>query len=805
MAETAQVLNISFGVNTAGLSQGMATARNTLVTAIGVMLPQIQRVTGAIDRWGDTATDAFVGQERALAELGTIFTGTAAELEQIDRVAENLSDTMGVQGGKAAVLGAAYQAVSAGALDMNEALEVTEASLRLSIAGLSDTESATRAVSSVLNVYGRENIDAAEASDKLFTAVRLGVTRLSEVSDSLGNAISTAGQLGVSIDELLAGFVALTKSGLGPQEAMTALNRAMFELTKGSDDIDGVFRSLGFENGRAAIATLGFQGALTALNDELAKSGQDVFDASDSIRALKALLPLTTSGADDFADALVAMDNASAGAGASMDAFTIQNETTGAQLQIARNRAENASAAFGDALAPATIAVADAQAKLAEILSGVDDHLIAIVGTAGIMASKILSVATSIGFIGLGLKNASDALKGWKTNSEEAADSTKKSGSKWQTFGSIIKNVRDILVGIGAAVGIIAGAIAAGVTAMGALIAILILAAVALLAFQIYLFAVTGAFEAAWDIATDIIALFWDIIVSIGKIGIAILDVIAAMLGLSDEWETLKGLVKTAIEVIVGTVLFLKDKILEYVGVILDLLDWEKFLEEAKKVVEGWEQDIKDAIQAVRDWIDDKVAAILGFLGKIKDFFKDKSLVDMIIEWISAALDAAVTIIDSVRGFAAWLGRALWAWIRRKLLDNPLGDLIIDWLDAFVSTVGNIVTAVADIGIAIATGIWDALIGFFNDIGIEDILDAMGFGFLTKFLGVGGLNQTSSIGGPGLGAGGSTTTIGGASINVTINAGNLGSAQDRDALIADISDAIRTETNLIGVPRRAFT
>lgn len=69
-------------------------------------------------------------------------------------------------------------------------------------------------------------------SDKLITTQNKGKTTVAQLGQSLGSVIPTAAAFGVSLDQVLASYVSMTKSGISTAEATTYLNGMLNQLGK---------------------------------------------------------------------------------------------------------------------------------------------------------------------------------------------------------------------------------------------------------------------------------------------------------------------------------------------------------------------------------------------------------------------------------------------------------------------------------------------------------------------------------------------------------------------------------------------
>lgn len=277
-------------------------------------------------------TRAMVGFETAIAEISTIADPTATNVEQLTRGIAALArespqspDDIGA---------GAYQILSAGITDTNDALEVLRIATRAATAGVTTTEVAVDAITTVINAFGLAAGDAQRVADVLFTTVRLGRVKFEQIASSIGSAATSAALAGVTIEELSAGIVALTLAGINSQEATSSLNRLFLTLTSQSKEQTRAFKDLGIEFSISTVKAKGFAGLLA----EVAKITGDDIDALaklfPNIRAARSAFVIAGVGADNFAEALEKLNNA---VGATDLAFAKIARTSKAQAQILKN------------------------------------------------------------------------------------------------------------------------------------------------------------------------------------------------------------------------------------------------------------------------------------------------------------------------------------------------------------------------------------------------------------------------------------------------------------------------------------
>jgi TP901 family phage tail tape measure protein len=161
-----------------------------------------------------------------------------------------------------------YDIVSSG-FEGADALQVLEASARAATAGLTDTATASRAIVATLNAYGMGADEVGRVSDVLFKTVERGVVTFGELSQNLGEVISTAAQARVPIEDVGAAIATMTKAGIQAPEAVTSLNQVLLSFIRPTDQAREVAKQYGIELNATTLAALGLGGTMKQLAERL--------------------------------------------------------------------------------------------------------------------------------------------------------------------------------------------------------------------------------------------------------------------------------------------------------------------------------------------------------------------------------------------------------------------------------------------------------------------------------------------------------------------------------------------------------
>ncbi len=280
------------------------------VAAIGATATAFAGAAAVVAR----ATAVFSDFEKALAEVSTLVSDGSISMKTLANEAQRL----GVEFGRAPVdqTRAFYQAISAGATNAAAATAIVTEANKLALGGVTSLDSAIDGLTSVVNAFGVSQSEVSDVSDAFFTAVKLGKTTVGELSQNIGKLAPTAQAAGVSIDEMLAGTAALTKSGINTAEATVAMNAAIQAIIKPTANASKLAKQLGIDFSASALQSKGFKGVLDEVAEATGGSITKMAQLFPEIRGLKGALALTSGEGRDFADALGEMENKAGAAAA---------------------------------------------------------------------------------------------------------------------------------------------------------------------------------------------------------------------------------------------------------------------------------------------------------------------------------------------------------------------------------------------------------------------------------------------------------------------------------------------------------
>ncbi len=249
---------------------------------------------------------------------------------------------------------ALYQAISAG-VPRENVMDFLRVANKAAVGGVTDLETAVDAITSTVNSYGPEVLSATEASDLMFTAVRLGKLTFDELGASLFNVVPTAASFGVGLDQVAAALAVTTAQGVPTKIATTQLRQAFVEAGRESSILAKTIK----ERTGKSFSQLVKEGKpvhriFQDLREDMPED--DFRNLFSSVEAANAALLITGDAAERVDDALAEM---STSAGATDKAFETVADTATFKMQKSMNLMRNVLLEIGIALLPALVEVLD--------------------------------------------------------------------------------------------------------------------------------------------------------------------------------------------------------------------------------------------------------------------------------------------------------------------------------------------------------------------------------------------------------------------------------------------------------------
>lgn len=306
----------------------------------------------------------FTQFERQMNEVFTLLPGISQDaMNRMSADVLQFSEIFGTLPSE--VVPALYQALSAG-VPQDNVFEFLEVAQQAALGGVTELQTAIDGITSVVNAYGADVINATEASDLMFTAVRLGKTTFEELSDSLFNVIPTASAVGVQFGEITAALATMTAQGTPTSVATTQLRQLLVELSRPGTQVAEIFERISGQSFEQFIASGGtVQEALGLLEAEADATGVSISALFSSVEAGNAALALTGAGAESFNRNLQEMENS---AGATENAFNQMNQGIGQSLREFQASFQALLITIGERAAPLITPIIDAFTNFIRII-----------------------------------------------------------------------------------------------------------------------------------------------------------------------------------------------------------------------------------------------------------------------------------------------------------------------------------------------------------------------------------------------------------------------------------------------------
>jgi len=320
---------ITLGLDTKKFEQGLKGVTNKMntfatnmrqkMTAVGkqmsmkITAPLVALGVGAFKMAGDFDT--------AMRQVNVMLGASADEFDEYKKQVLDISSALGKSSDEVAA--SFYQIVSAGYRG-GDAIDILRVAMEGAVGGMADAELTTAALTKAMNIFQLKGVEGAErAMDTFFGIVDAGLLTFEEMAIAFPRAATMAAGLGVSIEETGAALATLTKVSGSTEQASTALNAVFTQLVKPSADLQGLYEEWGVTTGPEAIKKFsGLEGVLNKVTEATGGNVAELSDLFPNVEAIRAVLPLTTTNAEDFASALDSVTNSTGKTGAALQEMT---------------------------------------------------------------------------------------------------------------------------------------------------------------------------------------------------------------------------------------------------------------------------------------------------------------------------------------------------------------------------------------------------------------------------------------------------------------------------------------------------
>lgn len=319
-------------------------------SAVGMLANTIV-ASGAADKVEDIAealydcSEAAGAFEKASQKVSTIADNSKVSMEEINRQMLSVSSETGQAVGSIAE--ATYQAISA-SVDTADAVNTVSTATKASIGGFTDSETAIDGLTTVMNSYGDKVKDAMEVSDVFITVQKLGKTSFGELASSIGKVATSAANYNMSVQDLGAAYVELTKRGIQTSEATTYTNSLLKELSKNGSVVSKTLKS---KTGKSFAELMedgnSLADVIAILSDSVKGNATAFSNLFSSQEAGVAATVLMKTGTEEYNKTLQAVTDS---AGATEEAYQKMADTSEHAKEKLVNGVQNLKIAIGEEL-----------------------------------------------------------------------------------------------------------------------------------------------------------------------------------------------------------------------------------------------------------------------------------------------------------------------------------------------------------------------------------------------------------------------------------------------------------------------
>lgn len=369
MAIKLQELFYTLDMKTGAFVRGIKTAQGKgkgFTEFMRVAIPAGAAAAGAaLVVLGGKAAAMAAEFEQGIAEVGTLVDTNVVNMKELREGVLDIFENVPVENVNDLTRGL-YQMISAG-IPAERAIADLAIAANAAVGGVTSVETAVDGLTTAMNAFASEGFTTAQAADSFFTAVRLGKTTFDEISGGVGRVAKLANSLGVTLDELLGSMVALTKGGLGTNQAFTGLQQILVNLSKPNEKLKKDFPELAAGFDLARLKADGLTKFMVDLSREIEGNDAAVISMFPSVEALNAAFALLEDGGREITNSTKEFANALGSADQAAAKMTV---TTDATFQLMKNKFAVIMIDLGVKILPLVNAELKGMIGLLDLLSG---------------------------------------------------------------------------------------------------------------------------------------------------------------------------------------------------------------------------------------------------------------------------------------------------------------------------------------------------------------------------------------------------------------------------------------------------
>jgi len=246
-------------------------------------------VAGAIAamRGVASAVTVFANFEKGLANISVLLGENRNQIVQFEKEVEKLSVTFGIA--TDSLLKSAFDIQSAVG-NVGKSLKILDAGTKLAVAGGSDVATTTKGLVTIMESYGHELANAADASDLLFIAQVRARATIGELSEASGSFLPLASKLGLGVEDVMAAFSKMTVVLGNVSESSTAMTGILNGMIKPTKELKAAVQEWFGMSVQQAVQ----QGKFLDIMERLGEvSEEEIGRMIPRIRGLKGLLAVS--------------------------------------------------------------------------------------------------------------------------------------------------------------------------------------------------------------------------------------------------------------------------------------------------------------------------------------------------------------------------------------------------------------------------------------------------------------------------------------------------------------------------------
>lgn len=363
----------------------------------------MQRVGGALTRnltvpiiaAGAASVKVAVDFEQAFTRIRS---NTNLTTDEIDTLRKHVLELAGRTAKSPQELAEGLYFLASAGLSAAQVQETLTMSAKASAAGFGEVGEIARLTANALNAYAKDGLTAAQVTDTLAAAIRVGTAEPDEFSTALGRILPAAQKAGVGFDEVTASLASLSNIGLDVNEGVTAMRGFLLALISPGTQAQETMKEFGLsaDSLRASLSEDGLLATLRLLEDRTNGNMDAQRKIIPNIRALSGLFGITGQKASDVNKAFQQVT----GATGDLDkAFEKTKQGPAFQFQQLMAELHTLGIEIGTEILPVVIDVAHAVRDMVRAFKGLPEGLQDGIVKWGLYAAALGPVLSMLGRI----------------------------------------------------------------------------------------------------------------------------------------------------------------------------------------------------------------------------------------------------------------------------------------------------------------------------------------------------------------------------------------------------------------------